>query len=141
MSAGSGNIVTGALAELHAQAYYVKEGYEVFTPIIPQSKCDFIVAKGSEIKKVQVKKATDNPTASGTYLQVRLQGKPTPYGVRTYSLEDFDELFIVHPSGCWRIPSHVVIDKKSFTFGKLNEDGSVTSGKKSTVNTQTYKVQ
>lgn len=130
----------GIAAELEAQLYYIKTGYDVFTPIMPQSKCDFIVTKGSEVIKVQVKKATNNPTSSGIYLQVRLQGKPTPYGTRTYTEDDFDELFIVHKSGMWRIPSHLVMDKTSMTFGKLLEDGSVVSGKKATLKTEEFKV-
>lgn len=132
---------TGALAELRAQMYYVENGYEVFTPMSPQSKCDFIVTKGSEVIKVQVKKATDNPTRFGTYLQIRLQGKPTPYGVRMYTKDDFDELLVVHESGMWRIPSELVLDKKSFTFGKLLEDGSVISGNRASLKTEDYKVQ
>lgn len=137
---GIDNQRIGALAELSAQMYYVKEGYEIYTPMMPQSKCDFIAIKGVDIVKVQVKKATENPTKFGTYLQVRLQGKPTPYGTRTYTLEDFDDLLIVHDAGIWRIPIEEVIDKKSFTFGKLLEDGSVVTGNRATVDTAKYKV-
>lgn len=131
---------TGALAELTAQTYYVSNGYDIYTPNIPQSKCDFIVTKGSEVIKVQVKKATENSTKSGTYLQIRLHGKPTPYGVREYTIDDFDELVIVHDAGIWIIPSKDVLDKKSITFGKLMDDGTVVVGKRSTVKTSIYKV-
>lgn len=137
---GIDNQRIGALAELSAQMYYVREGYEVYTPMMPQSKCDFIVSKGSELIKVQVKKATENRTKYGTYLQVRLQGKPTTYGTRFYTEDDFDELLIIHDSGIWRIPAELVIDKKSFTFGKLLEDGSVVSGNKASLKTEDFKV-
>lgn len=137
---GIDNQRIGALAELSAQIYYIREGYEIYTPTIPQSKCDFIAVKGKEVVKVQVKKATENPTKFGTYLQIRLQGKPTPFGVRNYTLDDFDDLLVVHDSGMWRIPIEEVIDKKSLTFGKLLEDGSVVTGKKATVKSEQYKV-
>lgn len=137
---GIGRQRIGALAELRAQMYYVENGYEVFTPMSPQSKCDFIVTKGGEVIKVQVKKATDNPTKFGTYLQVRLQGKPTPYGVREYTKDDFDELFITHSAGLWKIPAGLVLGKKSLTFGKLLEDGSVVSGNKASLKTEDFKV-
>lgn len=55
---GIDNQRIGALAELSAQMYYIREGYEIYTPTIPQSKCDFIAVKGKEVVKVQVKKAT-----------------------------------------------------------------------------------
>ena len=137
---GIDNQRIGALAELSAQMYYIREGYEIYTPTIPQSKCDFIAVKGKEVVKVQVKKATENPTKFGTYLQIRLQGKPTPFGVRNYTLDDFDDLLVVHDSGMWRIPIEEVVDKKSLTFGKLLEDGSVVTGKKATVKSEQYKV-
>lgn len=137
---GIDNQRVGVLAELSAQMYYIKEGYEIYTPIMPQSKCDFIASKSGDIVKVQVKKATENPTRFGTYLQVRLQGKPTPFGTRNYELGDFDDLLIVHNSGIWRIPISEVIDKKSFTFGKLLPDMSVVAGNRSTVDTAKYKV-
>lgn len=137
---GIDNQRIGALAELSAQIYYIREEYEIYTPTIPQSKCDFIAVKGKEVVKVQVKKATENPTKFGTYLQIRLQGKPTPFGVRNYTLDDFDDLLVVHDSGMWRIPIEEVVDKKSLTFGKLLEDGSVVTGKKATVKSEQYKV-
>lgn len=132
---------SGAIAELQAQMWYLKNGYDIFTPISPQSKCDFIAVSGKNSIKVQVKKASNNPTRFGTYLQVRLQGKATPFGVREYTEEDFDELFITHDVGMWRIPFEEVKDKKSFTFGKLLEDSSVVTGNRSTVDTGKYKVE
>lgn len=128
------------LAEITAQMYYIKEGYEIYTPIMPQSKCDFIASRDSETLKVQVKKATENPTKSGTYLQIRLQGKPTDFSVREYTKDDFDELLVVHSVGLWRFPVDLVLDKKSFTFGKLLEDGSVVTGSRASIKTEDFKV-
>ena len=137
---GSDSHKTGAVAELAAQMWYIKQGYEIYTPIMPQSKCDFIATRDKEVTKVQVKKATENRTKEWVYLQVRLQGKPTPYGTREYTKDDFDDLFIVHDSGMWKIPFEEVEDKKSLTFGRLHEDGSVTTGSRATVKSEQYKV-
>ncbi len=129
------------LAELTAQVYYIEEGYEIYTPIMPQSKCDFIASKNSETIKVQVKKASENPTKHGTYLQIRLQGKPTDFSVREYTRDDFDELIVVHDTGLWRFPVDLVLDKKSFTFGKLLEDGSVVTGSRASIKTEDFKIK
>lgn len=137
---GVDNHRTGILAELKAQEYYIKEGYEIYTPIMSQSKCDFVACKNSSTIKVQVKKASENPTKSGTYLQVRLQGKPTDFSTREYTVEDFDELLVVHNTGLWRFPVGLIIDKKSFTFGKLLDTGGVVTGKKASVKTEDFKV-
>lgn len=37
---GSDSHKTGAVAELAAQMWYIKQWYEIYTPIMPQSKCD-----------------------------------------------------------------------------------------------------
>lgn len=131
---------SGVIAELKAQIYYVEEGYEVYSPLMSQSKCDFIACKGSEVIKVQVKKATENPTKFGTYLQIRIQGKSTEYGCRTYTKEDFDELIISYKDNLWKLPVDLVLDKKSLTFGKLL-DGEIITGSKSSVKTEEHKVR
>lgn len=127
---GSQNIKIGQIAELEAATQYAKMGYEIYFPQMSQSKADFIVVgPDKECKKVQVKKATENPINNTTYLQIRIQGKPGTYSTRDYEEGDFDVLVAVHETGMWELPWEVVKDKKSLTFGKIN-NGVFTSRKR-----------
>lgn len=141
MAGGADNFRIGLVAELKAQAYYAELGYEIYTPIMAQSHADLIAVKGSETIKVQVKKATENPTKYGTYLQVRIQGRSSVWSghSREYDENSFDELFIVHDLGYWRIPAKLILDKKSLTFGKI-KNGEVVSGYKASLRVEDFKV-
>ena len=141
MAGGADNFRIGLVAELRAQAYYAELGYEIYTPIMAQSHADFIAVMGSDVIKVQVKKATENPTRYGTYLQVRIQGRANVWSghSREYDENSFDELFIVHDLGYWRIPSNLILSKKSLTFGKI-QGNNVVSGSRATFKTEDFKV-
>lgn len=126
MPSGMENQRIGVLAELSAQMYFIEEGYEIYTSIMTQSKCDFISVKDSEVIKVQVKKATENSVKNNTYLQVRLQGRPTPYGgPRVYTENDFDVLCVIYKENVWVFPFSEVSERTSMTFGRLLDDGSI----------------
>lgn len=120
MAGGLQNLSIGAVAELEAALQFTKMGYEIYFPQLSQSKADFIAVSPEGVcNKIQVKKATENPTGSGTYLQVRIQGKPGNYSTREYVDGDFDYLVAVHELGMWSIPWECVKDLKSLTFGKV----------------------
>lgn len=134
------NHYIGAAAEMRAASYYLGDGYEVFFPVMTQSASDFIIRRDGVYQAVQVKKATENPTESGVYLQVRLQGKPTTYGETEYTEGDFDILFVVHETGMWTFPWSVVSEKKSMSFGKLLPDGTLTTTGRGGYNPNDYRV-
>lgn len=137
---GISAIKTGQVAELEAATQYAKMGYEIYFPQMSQSKADFIIVGPDKIcKKVQVKKATENPVNGITYLQIRIQGKPTAYSTREYEEGDFDVLVAVHETGMWELPWEVVSDKKSLTFGKI--DNGVFISRKRGFTVDEYKIK
>jgi hypothetical protein len=70
-----------------AKHHYMVLGYEVFTPLNPQSKCDFIISKDSRLTKVQVKTPVYYKSKSGLCAHVCLN--------KLYKDGDFDLLVTV----------------------------------------------
>lgn len=108
----------GTISELTALRYYAEQGYSLFLPYNHDTPVDFIALKGTEMIRVQVKSATvyRHPRGS-TYLGVQLTG---------YTIEDFDELFVVEVTSPrrWRIPWRDLKLAASFlTLDKLDADG------------------
>lgn len=113
---------SGLVSELHVASYFASKGYEVFTPLLPQSKTDLIVKYESEIELIQVKTLTEVTSGNYTYLQVRLQGKERGM----YSEGDFTLLACFHlKHGLWLIPYEKVKDNKSLTLCAVKPDGSL----------------
>ena len=127
---GRQNHFTGAANELRAASLYIDMGYEVFIPVMTQSKADFIALRGSEVVKVQVKTASEITSDNKQYLQIRLQGRSsTGGGTREYVDGDIDVVVAIHRLGVWALPWDSVRGKKSLTFGRL-VDGKVISRQK-----------
>jgi hypothetical protein len=110
----------GSLAELKAAAYMVEKGYDVFFPITMNPKSDFIMSKGKEVIKVQVKKASWSITGRFKYLQVRIIGKQKGDYQRVYRLEDFDLLLVLDGNRIWEIPAAEVLGMTSLCLGSTN---------------------
>ena len=129
MAGGSNNFKIGLVSELKAQMYYANKWYEIFTPIMSQGHADFVALKGKEVLKIQVKKATENPANSGVYLQVRIQGIMSVHSgcTREYDEDSFYILSIIYKDRIWNLPIELVLNKKSMTFGKVNDEGVVES--------------
>jgi len=66
--------VSGVSSELFVAHKLTELGYEVFLPVMTQSKVDFLVMKDSRVLKVQVKKASWSTTHDFQYLQARIHG-------------------------------------------------------------------
>ena len=94
--------LNGAVSELKAMEYYLSKGYEIFTPLLSQSRADFIAASCDDCKKVQVKTATWSRAGNHKYLQVRLTDRT---GIkRMYEDGDFDEMAIIDENDIWIAP-------------------------------------
>jgi len=90
---------TGAVSELIAQTWFLKNDYEVFVPIVQQNLYDLVVYKNNQFQSVQVKTAYQMWSGKLSYHLVRLgrtrykdNGKVTKDYKET---EKFDFLFVV----------------------------------------------
>ena len=108
---------TGAMNEVKAQAYYLEQGYQVYTPIVQQSWVDFIVEKDSTLFKVQVKTATWNTVGSFKYLQSRVK-LTNKYGKHPKDL--YDILDVLSSDTIWEIPSSI-IDTTNLSLANNND--------------------
>ncbi|MDI6993225.1 group I intron-associated PD-(D/E)XK endonuclease, partial [Escherichia coli] len=67
--------VSGVSSELFVAHKLTALGYEVFFPLMTQSKADFLVLKDGKVLKIQVKKASWSQAGPYQYLQSRIHGK------------------------------------------------------------------
>lgn len=88
---------SGAIAELQAMQYYLSNGYEIFTPLLPSSRADFVATKDGVCKRIQVKKATWSSSGSYKYLQARLHDRTERK--KMYEDGDFDEIVFLSDEG------------------------------------------
>lgn len=132
-----GTHLNGTVSELKAQLYYTDLGYQIFTPIQPQAKTDFIATKRSEVIKVQVKSIVEFSSFGRTYLQVKFQGK---FG-SMYSEDDVDVFCLSYKDNLWIVPFEVFKGKKSATIGKLVDGNIIDSIQKGVMRLSEYKVK
>ncbi len=105
---------TGALNEIKAQVQFMKMDYDIFTPIHPRTRADFIAIKGLETLRVQVKTAQYN----GKYIQSRLDVHD-----RRYTEEDCDVIVFILDERMWIAPIEEVSGMSSVCLGKIESDG------------------
>ncbi|AHB30138.1 hypothetical protein phiIBBPAA2_0037A [Pseudomonas phage phiIBB-PAA2] len=106
----------GAISEARAKLMYLKRGWEVYSPDMPQSRCDFIVDSGKGLFKVQVKTASWCKTGKFNHCQIRLvnrNGNP-------YEREDFDLLVVVDADCIYEIPHDDILGRTSLYFKSDN---------------------
>lgn len=108
---------TGAAAEAYVTMKMLQRGYEVFNPVMGQTKIDMVVMRKGKLLKVQFKKITECNNKGYTYRQVRLQGAVSSGYQREYAEDEFDYLAITDLLDVWMIPWAKVSHLKSFTFG------------------------
>lgn len=102
---------TGAINELKAQQHYLAQGWDVFTPVMPTTRADFVCVKGGKVKKVQVKTAQRN----GAHIQSRLD----VHGKR-YTAEEVDEVVFIFEDRMWIAPIKDIDGFPSVCLGKVN---------------------
>ncbi|QDP57803.1 MAG: hypothetical protein Unbinned7358contig1001_29 [Prokaryotic dsDNA virus sp.] len=104
----------GSAAEYMAAAYFSSQGWELFWTPTGTSPCDFVMVKGEETKRVQVKAAGVWTKSGSTYTRVRLGGN------NTYKPGDFDILAVVEgPSRMWIIPFEELPGKATLYLEKV----------------------
>lgn len=108
---------TGAAAESLVVMRMLQKGYEVFNPVMGQTKIDMVVLRKGKLLKVQVKKLTDINVNGNKYKQVRLQGRVSGKYSREYRDDEFDYLAVTDMVDVWMIPWSKVSHLKTFTFG------------------------
>jgi|DEB0MinimDraft_10_1074344.scaffolds.fasta_scaffold03829_3 hypothetical protein len=93
--------LTGAISELKAATWFLQQGYEVFTAVLPQTRTDMVVLdKEGKTFRVQVKTATWSKAGKWSYLQSRVH----PCKSTDYEEEDFDLWCVVYDDVIWVIP-------------------------------------
>lgn len=94
--------MAGASSELFIAHKLMENGYEIFFPIMTQSKSDFIALKDGKTLKVQCKKASWSKTIhTHEYLQVRLHGKTKRDPTKFYTKEDIDYFALTDNERVW----------------------------------------
>ena len=117
----------GASNELKAQAWFIENGYQVFTPVIQQGVFDFVVYK-NKFESVQVKTAYMIHNVDWSYLTVRLGRSHHVVKTRTYEKGDeFDILFVIYENNYWLIPWDKIPLKKTLYFNGLNKKAGYNS--------------
>lgn len=107
----------GAAAESFVTMKMLQKGYEVFNPVMGQTKIDLVVMRKGKLLKIQVKKATEQSSKGYKFKQVRLQGVMSGHYQREYLEDEFDYLAITDMKDVWMIPWPKVSHLKSFSFG------------------------
>lgn len=102
---------SGARSELKAALYFIEQGHQVFTPLVPNDVEDFIVKsrKSGRLLRVQVK--TVHHTATGGGGDVYSGAPVTRSRGRHYSLDEVDYFVLVGDGqDLWVIPAEVIIN-------------------------------
>lgn len=98
----------GSINELVAAQYFLKEGHQVYFPVVQQGKVDMIIEKfeSQSLARVQVKTAYWNIADGYKYLQCRV--RTTNGDQRLPSDLDYEFLVIVYENEMWIIPAELV---------------------------------
>ena len=112
--------VSGVSSELFVAHKLTELGYEVFLPVMTQSKVDFLVMKNNQVLKVQVKKASWSTTHEFQYLQARIHGKSKRDPSKFYTKDDVDYFAITDNEKVWWIPYEEIGHQTSVCLGSTN---------------------
>ena len=95
----------GLNAELRAALYYSEQGYDIYWPHTGQGSIDFIINKGVDTQRIQVKKAYITKRPTGTwYLQATIRKGCGSKPFEKYTKKDCDNVVVVSDDGLWIIP-------------------------------------
>lgn len=119
---GSSSHIRGARNELIAADFFMSHGWDVYFPLMTQSKADLIVTKGSRVKKIQVKTITYCKVGNHTYRQCRLCTSNQRQD-KFYKLGDFDYLLFVdnRDESLYLAPFRDIQGLTSVCFGSDNK--------------------
>lgn len=121
------NHFIGARNELIVAEYFMSKEWEVFFPILTQSRADLVICKGGSCKRVQVKTITHVRVGQWIYKQCRLSTSNKRQD-KLYSTGDFDWLVFVdnHENTLYCAPYGDVEGLTSVCFGNDNPDPKQT---------------
>ncbi len=111
---------TGAASGMLVAYKFIKAGYQVYYPMMTQSKEDLVVCRDGVFTKVQVKTATKIRSGNSTAYQVRLGG----CGRASYKDGDFDILAVVLGEEVLIYTWESVKGKTSMCVGNRNKGDS-----------------
>lgn len=107
------NHFVGAAAEMLVASWFLNNGYEVWLPVMTQSRSDLVVSNAEGFRRVQVKKGTWGRSGRNEYLQVRLIRKG-----RWYTPADYDLLAVVDDTRLWLVPHEEIRDAISLCLDR-----------------------
>lgn len=113
---------SGAASELYVAHVLVENDYEIFTPVMTQSKIDLIAMKEHQLFKIQVKKATWSKAGPYAYLQSRLHGKSKRDNKKRYTADDVDYFAVTDNQRVWLIPYEDIGHQTSVCLDCTNPD-------------------
>lgn len=137
---GSYSHIRGARNELIAADFFMSHGWDVYFPLMAQSRADLVVTKGSRVKKIQVKTITYCRTGKYLYKQCRLCTNNERQD-KFYKIGDFDYLLFVDnvDGSLYLAPISEVQGLTSVCFGSDNK--VPRNGKKKTYDYESWKVR
>ena len=107
----------GAASETIASYWFLRQGYQVYQPVIQQSCVDFVVYKDGEYQAVQVKTASWSRTGNHQYLQCRTAS------TNKYAEGEYDLLAVVKEPFIWLIPKQEI---ESTNLSLMRSSGTPT---------------
>lgn len=113
----------GAAIESLVAAYFLARGFEVYTPLMSQSRCDLIYVDGQRLVRVQVKTGTWSQTGKYMYENCSLsRGLRHEYEWKalTYTSEEIDEVWIAG-THLWCFPVAFVAGRTSLLLNSNNK--------------------
>ena len=113
---------SGAASELYVAYRLIQEGFEVFSPLMTQSKADFLALKEGVVLKVQVKKASWSKAGKYSYLQSRIHGSGKRDPNKRYTADDVDFFAITDNDKVWWIPYNEIGHQSSVCLGSSNPE-------------------
>lgn len=96
---------TGAVSELTATLFYLRQGHQPFLPAIRNGPVDLIVDKGASLHRVQVKTGTWVTSGPFRYLQARIR---SANGKLHAQSGHYDTVMVVHGDEIWEIPASAI---------------------------------
>ncbi len=98
----------GLLGELEFTLYLIKKGWNIFKPLDPNSRVDFIIEKDGKFKKIQVKYCTPYKGC----LRIDLERPMRPTGL--YLKEEIDEIALFDPvnNKFYLVPLNEILPRK-----------------------------
>ncbi len=116
---------TGASSEALIVYKLLASNIDVFTPASFHSSCDMLALDGSKLMKIQVKTLSRIKSGNFYYLQTRLRYGPVSNGYQTHEKDTFTHLAVVFEGHSWMIPWELVWEKKSFSIGRCDDEGTL----------------